>query len=522
YRFVAPVRRSGSEHTDRGSKLVASETTQVDAARPTSGAEYIFSQIKTHKYSFAGLLGIAALLIAGVGFGLYKLAFQKKTGISLASTQITRLTSSGNVVGAAISADGKWLVYVESDGELRSLWLKQVAVPWNNRQIMAPAAVGYTGVAISPDGNYVYYTMFDRDSVTGTLYQVPVLGGTPRKLFTGIYGSVALSPDGKQIAYYHWMDDEDRLMVANPDGTGQRQLLARRGNDFLVFTGGPSWSPDSKTILTTIGTFTPEQSMTVAVVSPENGAINLFSQQKFKRIDYIAWLSDGQGVLVSATDEFASNGPGGSNKIWQISYPSGNAQRITNDLNSYQTISLTADSNSLATVQTETLSGIIGVNVGIIHLMKRDPNSAAAEFKRIVEFDPNWWGGHFYLGAAYLQLGRNEDALLELQKSVEMTNRSGRSIAFLGYAYGVMGRRSEAQPIIKELEDKYARRKATGQSVAAVHMGLGDKEQAFAWLEKDLQARSGDLVRIRWYPPFDSLRSELRFQDLLKRMGVPE
>jgi TolB-like protein/Flp pilus assembly protein TadD len=168
------------------------------------------------------------------------------------------------------------------------------------------------------------------------------------------------------------------------------------------------------------------------------------------------------------------------------------------------------------------LSGIIGVNVGIIHLRKKDPSSAATEFKRIVEFDPNWWGGHFYLGASYLKLGRTEEALTELLKSVEMTNRSGRSIAFLGYAYGLMGRHREAQAIIKELGDKYARREATGQNLAAVYVGLGDKDEAFAWLEKDLQARSGDLVRISWYPPFDSLRSEPRFKDLLKRMGVAE
>ena len=337
----------------------ASKLTEIDLPRPASSAEYIVSQIKTHKYGFAGLLGITALLIAGVGFGLYKLAFQKKTGISLASTQITRLTSSGNVIKAAISADGKWLVYVEGDGVYQSLWLKQIAVPASNTQIMAQAAVSYEGVTISPDDNYVYYTMIEPDQGTGTVYQVPILGGTARKLFTAIYGPVAFSPDGKQIAYFYWINDEDRLLVANKDGTAQRQLVARRGNEFLVYGwSGPSWSPDSKSILTTIGTFTPEQSMTVAVVSPENGAITLFSEQKFKRIDDIAWLSDGQGILVSATDQFGPTGPGGSNKIWQISYPSGNAQKITNDLNSYQTISLTADSNSLATVQTETLGNL--------------------------------------------------------------------------------------------------------------------------------------------------------------------
>jgi hypothetical protein len=85
-----------------------------------------------------------------------------------------------------------------------------------------------------------------------------------------------------------------------------------------------------------------------------------------------------------------------------------------------------------------------------------------------------------------------------------------------------MGRGREAQDILKELEDKYARREATGQNLAAVYVGLGKKEQAFAWLERDLAARSGDLVRINWYPPFDSLRNEPRFKDLLKRMGLAE
>ena len=405
YRFVAPVRKSGSEYSENGSKSAApldkkiavlpfalperhvlptptretaarlpefqrfAETdepardsslklaapAETDRPGPTSSAEYVFSKIKTHRYGLVGVLGIAALLIAGVGFGLSKFGFKKKTSISLAPTEMTRLTSSGRVYKAAISGDGKWLVYVDYDGEQQSLWLKQVAVPGSNTQI-APAAAIYQGVAISPDGNYVYYTLLQRDNWDGVLYQVPLLGGAARKVLTDINGAVALSPDGKKIAFYRWADDEDRLMVANTDGTGQRQLVARGGNESLVYgTHGPSWSPDSKTLLTAFGTLAPELSMTVAAVSAETGAITLFSQKKFQSISDIAWIPDGQGVLVTATDQFAEYA---SWKVWQISYPSGNAQRISNDLNSYTTMSLTADSNTLATVQTETLGNL--------------------------------------------------------------------------------------------------------------------------------------------------------------------
>src|SRR5688572_27039025 len=168
------------------------------------------------------------------------------------------------------------------------------------------------------------------------------------------------------------------------------------------------------------------------------------------------------------------------------------------------------------------LSGIIGVNVGIVYLTQRNPAAAAVESKKIIEFDPNWWGGHFYLAMSNLELGRNEEALTGLQKSVELTSRSARSLGFLGYAYGVLGRRTEAQAILKELENKYARRESTGQQIAAVCVGLGDVNQAFMWLEKDFQARSGDLIRMRWYPPFQSVRGDPRYKDLLKRMGMPE
>jgi Tol biopolymer transport system component len=104
-----------------------------------------------------------------------------------------------------------------------------------------------------------------------------------------------------------------------------------------------------------MGKFTPERYMTVAAVSAETGAINLFTQQKFQKITDIAWLPDGQGVLVTANDQFIGDA---NVKVWHISYPSGNAQKITNDLNSYMTISLTADSNALATVQTERVANL--------------------------------------------------------------------------------------------------------------------------------------------------------------------
>ncbi len=84
------------------------------------------------------------------------------------------------------------------------------------------------------------------------------------------------------------------------------------------------------------------------------------------------------------------------------------------------------------------------------------------------------------------------------------------------------GKRSEANAIIKELEQRYARKESSGVNIAAVYTGLGDKDKAFEWLEKDFQSRSGELAGIRWGIQFESLRDDPRYKDLVRRVGIPE
>ena len=74
--------------------------------------------------------------------------------------------------------------------------------------------------------------------------------------------------------------------------------------------------------------------------------------------------------------------------------------------------------------------------------------------------------------------------------------------------------------MLKELEEKYARREAIGLNLAGVYAGLGEKDQAYAWLEKDYQQRSGLLPYITWYFSFEDLRSDPRYADLVRRMGL--
>jgi Flp pilus assembly protein TadD len=165
------------------------------------------------------------------------------------------------------------------------------------------------------------------------------------------------------------------------------------------------------------------------------------------------------------------------------------------------------------------LSLIIGITVTYPYLAEGDANFSIAQSKKVVDLDPNFPRGHEYLGLSYLKDRRYAEAIPELEKGAELSGRERWPLRDLGYGYAISGKRAEAEAVIEELVGKYEKGQAIGQDLAAVYAGLGDKDQAFAWLEKDFQTRSGLLAWARWTPVFESLRSDPRFTDLLRRMG---
>jgi TolB-like protein/Tfp pilus assembly protein PilF len=167
------------------------------------------------------------------------------------------------------------------------------------------------------------------------------------------------------------------------------------------------------------------------------------------------------------------------------------------------------------------LSSIIGQNKAELYLLKNDLDSAVQQCKSIIDLDPGFPGAHNELAWAYLKQRRNAEAVVEFRKAVELSAGASRYQADLGYCYAVTGRRSDALEILKILQDKYSKNAAVGQYLASVYSGLGDKDQAFAWLEKDLDRRSGiRLPYCRWWYPFENLHSDPRYTSILRRMGL--
>ena len=334
--------------------------TSLSSATPStqlSSAEYIISGIKQHRIAAGIVGGVLILVIAAIGVGLYKFIGGKKPA-SLPVLKLHRLTTSGKASDAAISPDGKYVAHVKSDAGQQSLWLRQVATT-SDAQIVPPSLENYYGITFSKDGNFIYYVLgvFSNPG-SRTLYQVPTLGGASRKVIENVSSPISVSQDGTRLAFirFRLLSGEFALVVANADGTGEREVAVRKTPGGFS-TGGPSWSPDGKLIASGVFNFDSARGAVSSVVEVqvEGGTERAITSQNWPAggVPQVVWLADGSGLALIAFDLTTT-----SNQIWHISYPDGVARRITNDVNNYNRLSLTADSNVLATVQTETAAGI--------------------------------------------------------------------------------------------------------------------------------------------------------------------
>ena len=165
---------------------------------------------------------------------------------------------------------------------------------------------------------------------------------------------------------------------------------------------------------------------------------------------------------------------------------------------------------------------IINADLGHVYYLMRRYDLAIDQLLKTIELDPNFPRSHFYLANCYTQTGRYDEAVGEMQKAAELLG-SDSFKGQLGYVYAVAGRRDEALRILAELKEAARGRYVPGGQVMWVYVGLGDKDRAFEYLEKGFKGAGPGLpLSLRADPKFDRMRSDPRFADLLRRMGLPQ
>ena len=149
-------------------------------------------------------------------------------------------------------------------------------------------------------------------------------------------------------------------------------------------------------------------------------------------------------------------------------------------------------------------------------------DEAIDQLRRVIAMDPNHYQAHWFLGHTYAANKQFEQAIAASQKAVDLSERAPGALGMLGLAYGLAGKTDEANKILDELLELNKRRYVTPAALVNVYIGLDNKDQAFAWLEKAFEERSNYLAYLKVFPILDPLRSDPRFVKLVQRVGLPE
>ena len=333
-----------------GSGRAAVASTPVPVAPATVSGSSINAVAREHWVGTIVVAVVALALVAAGGFGLYSF-FSRSGPVPFQNFTITQITNTGKALLAAISPDGKYILHVQNDNGMQSLWLRNIPTG-SDTQTVPPSPAFYRHLAFAPDGNYVYFEKAANHQRTEfDFYRAPVLGGDPKTVAHDVDSNLTFSPDGRRIAYIRANDPEPgkyRVLSANEDGSDETILLISHS----TLGADPqhiSWSPDGKQITYSFDSSGAALSY-VESLDTESKKVTTLATLKDDDVNSLKWLPGGHWLLSTFQ-------PKGSNfERSQIGLLSdkGVLQPITRDTNRYATVTVSADGKSASSVQLKT------------------------------------------------------------------------------------------------------------------------------------------------------------------------
>lgn len=340
YRFIAEVQATTKEN-DTGSD----SSKLIPDSRKKKAADS--SNLKKL------LVPASAALVIGIIFIGFWVARSKITvaAVPVLSEPFSseKLSTNGKVFHVAISPDGKNVIYTNGTGiDKESIWLRQLESS-NNVEIIPPSDDRYAGLALSPDGNFLYFVRRPRGfEGQADIYRISIFGGIPSKIVRETQGWISISPDGGKISFvrcYYSDDDFCSLYVADSADGKNEKILTSRPRPFRIADN--AISPDGTSVAFAVGQSENQANeFGLSEVDIETGAERNLTPEKFFNIKSLAWLPDRSGLLLTA-----SKIPNKSFRIWQVSADMDKAQPLTKDSEMYSALSLDREARRLVTTQ---------------------------------------------------------------------------------------------------------------------------------------------------------------------------
>jgi Tol biopolymer transport system component len=322
--------------------------------------------IKPRRSLFAALV-IAGFIFAGIALAIY--VFQFPSESTTGEKKIRRLSTTGNRTNAAISPDGRFVAYVQTENGKHSLWCSQFEDA-TGRQLIEPGSSSFGGVVFSPDGSWIYFTRFEGSS-TGTLYRISFLGNSPQEIARDVDSAISFSPDGASFAFIRQKPHEnvDRIVISSIDGINQRTLTEKKKPDFFIRNNRESlsWSPDGKAIACPTGRTEAASGdlMSLIEIDVKTAQEKTLTPKKWSRIGRVLWTSDINTLLITAAEA-------GSElyQIIKVTRADGKTKNVTDEISDYFNISLNKDSTRLLATIYEKSSNISTASTAEINQLR--------------------------------------------------------------------------------------------------------------------------------------------------------
>ena len=287
------------------------------------------------------------VLLAAAGYAAWRMWPRP---VPFSSISLSQITNTGTLENVALSGDGKFLAEVKDDNGQRTLWIRNIATN-TDTQILTAIPTRYIGLTFSADGNYLYFTRPSPENIAvSSLFLMPVFGGTPRQIIRDIDSAPSLSPDGSRFVYLRWTpgqkDRYSEIHIADKDGSNDRVVYTS-----LNAAAPPAWSSQ------------PNQIAWIELSAPTSSVINVFDIESKAKSSIpqpegavydptrlgtdLAWLPDGKHLVVLYRKGHTDRG-----QIGIVGSASGDFHPLTNDVNAYSQLAMSADGKTLATVLT--------------------------------------------------------------------------------------------------------------------------------------------------------------------------
>jgi Tol biopolymer transport system component/DNA-binding winged helix-turn-helix (wHTH) protein len=323
YRFIAEVKEDAAP---------------LITAKPELSSGNAATLLPASWRSYLSIASLAVLVIGAIAIALWfarsRIAASSESRILSAPFKSEKF-ATGGIVRAVITPDGRYVAYTSETGGKESIWLRQLETS-ENIQIVPPTDQRYLGLAVSHDGNSLYFVRKNISDDSSALFRVMTFGGIPLKIAEHTEGTVSVSPDDKQLSFMrcNYRDDDFcSLHVIDADGKNERSLLKRKRPFRLV---GCQFSPDGKSIAFASGQSSNGGSdFRLMRLDLSSGAESEILRRTFFEITSLRWLPDSNDLLLAAKETLD-----GRLRIWQASIATGESRAVTKDAADYISISL--------------------------------------------------------------------------------------------------------------------------------------------------------------------------------------